>query len=157
MHTPLPSPRTPRATCISTTHTFTLSRASKHAACEGLTCGRNQAQPPHVILEVVSEQHHLLCIEAQPAGVGRENGCGQCLAQICSQKGWQCWAGQCISWPRIPRSWHKHKLALLLSARSTHAVKSNVLGCPAASTQAAEDQDCMHRLGWFRPADVEWA
>ena len=145
MHTPLPIPLIPLATCILITQTFTLSKAFKHPAGKGLTCGRNQAQPPHVILEVISEHYHLLCIETQPAGVGGENGCRQCLAQICSQEGWQGWAGQCIGWPRITRSWHKHKLALLLSARSTHTIKSisgscvvyaNVLGCLAASTQA---------------------
>lgn len=47
-----------------------------------LTCRGNEAEPPHVILQVTPEQHHLLGVEAQAAGVGCKDCGGQQLAQV---------------------------------------------------------------------------
>ena len=49
--------------------------------CE-LTCGGNEAESPHVILQVTPEQHHLLGVEAQAARVGCKDCRGQKVAEL---------------------------------------------------------------------------
>ena len=60
-------------------HTSHAVTASDTAPC-WLTCGRDEAEPPHVILQVAPEQDNLLCVEAYAARVGCKDCCGQQLA-----------------------------------------------------------------------------
>lgn len=81
-----------------------------------LTCWRDEAESSHMVLQVASEQHNLLRVEAHAAGVGRKDCCGQQLAQVCSEVSRQGWAGQNVGGARVPRARHKNESALFLQA-----------------------------------------
>ena len=67
-----------------------------------------------MILQVASEEDHLLGVQSHSAGVGGKDSSGQQLTQLRGEVSRQSWAGQHVCWSRVPRPWHKDELALFL-------------------------------------------
>ena len=110
-----------------------LQRGSSKQQSVALTCRGNEAESPHMVLQVAPEQHDLLGVEAHAAGVGCKDCCGQQLAQVCSEVSRQGRAGENIGRARVPRARHKDELALFLQKLLTPLP----CGCFAAGTEAA--------------------
>ena len=67
-----------------------------------------------MVLQVTSEQHDLLCVEAHAAGVGCKDCAGQKPTQVRGEVGRQGRAGQHIGRARVSGARHKYELAVFL-------------------------------------------